>query len=195
MPILDLNNEQTLWATFQGCLIFASAGLSLLIAARCRATQAARTALVARAWAACCSSSAADEIDRDSRPLPGRDRPSRQIVLLPVAIVGIVAWLKVLQRLSATAVARLSSSPAPPFWFVLPGDRRTVQADIPLDDHARGARRRRWARPVALRAARLAAVAAGGRLPAEADRRQLDRHATSTPLRQPASSARETPTG
>jgi hypothetical protein len=61
-PILDVNTEQTFWATLQGSLIFAVALLSMLVG-RLRVT-AGEMRRCGCCWAACCSSS---ERTRSSR--------------------------------------------------------------------------------------------------------------------------------
>jgi hypothetical protein len=104
VPILDVNTEQTLWATLQGTLIFAVALLSILIS-RLRATP-----VHVRPWwlllGAILIVLGADEIvaihDRfqDATDYPG------QIVLIPVACVGIAAWWKVLGAVTGNRQVR-----------------------------------------------------------------------------------------
>ena len=86
VPILDISTEQTIWATFQGLLIYL-VGLFALVTGRLHATPAAM-----RLWWTVLGGVllvlGTDEIVAIG--------DSGQIVLIPVAIVGIVAWLKVL---------------------------------------------------------------------------------------------------
>jgi hypothetical protein len=102
LAVLDLNNEQTLWATFQGSLIWIAAGLSLLIGLIHPDAERRRWWLLLGGVLFVLGS---DEViaihDRfqDVTGYPG------QIILAPVAIVGIVAWWKVLQELSANRLA------------------------------------------------------------------------------------------
>jgi hypothetical protein len=103
-PILDLNNEQTLWATFQGSLIWIVAGLAVMIGCL-DSTRPAR-----RRWWLILGLSlfvlGADEViaihDRfqDATGHPG------QIILAPLAIVAVIGWWKALQELSDDRLAR-----------------------------------------------------------------------------------------
>jgi hypothetical protein len=115
IPILDLNNEQTLWATMQGSLIFAVGGLALVMS-RLAVTRAE----MRRWWTALgfvLLILGADEIiaihDRfqDATGNPG------QIVLIPVAIVGVVAWLKLLGEFSENETVRKLWIAGASLWF------------------------------------------------------------------------------
>jgi hypothetical protein len=103
-PILDLNAEQTIPATYSGCLLFAAGGLGLLIG-RIRATPQPE-----RIWwlllGVVLVVLGADEIVAiHDRFQDATDQPG-QIILFPVAIAGIAAWWKVLGFLSEDRHAR-----------------------------------------------------------------------------------------
>lgn len=104
LPVLDLNNEQTLWATFQGSLIWIAAGLSLLIGILPSTRSEGRRWWLVLGGVLFILGS--DEViaihDRfqDATGHPG------QIILAPVAIVGVAAWWKVLHELSPHRLAR-----------------------------------------------------------------------------------------
>jgi hypothetical protein len=128
VPILDINTEQTLWATIQGSLIFAVALLSILIA-RLRATPGETK----RWWMLLGSVLivlGADEIiaihDRfqEATGHPG------QIVLIPVAILGVVAWWKVLNATSGNRRVRQLLIGGAALWLVSQAIDVTVQGDI-----------------------------------------------------------------
>jgi hypothetical protein len=102
--ILDLNNEQTLAATFQASLLLIAGGLAL-VASRLRTTrEAARRWFAALGLAMLCLT--ADQIlaihsrFQDSTGITG------QMILFPIAIVAVVAWWKVLQEISGNRLAR-----------------------------------------------------------------------------------------
>ena len=105
IAILDLNNEQTLWATFQGGVIWAVAVLALLTGAL------ACTKPESRPWwlvlALVLLVLGADEVvgihDRfqDATGYPG------QVILAPVAIMGVMAWLKVVPEIWGNRTVRL----------------------------------------------------------------------------------------
>jgi hypothetical protein len=128
VPILDVNSEQTLWATFQGSLVLSVAFLSFLTG-RLRATPDEM-----RSWwllvGAVLLVVGADEIialhDRfqDATGLPG------QIVLTLVAVAGIVAWFKVLTATSENGRVRLLLIAGAVFWFVSQAIDVTIQGDI-----------------------------------------------------------------
>jgi hypothetical protein len=115
-PILDLNNEQTLWATFQGSLIWVVGGIAVLIA--CLESTRAAT----RRWwltlGLVLLVLGADEViafhDRFQEAVvhPG------QIVLAPLAILGVIAWWKALREISADRVARALFITGAIFWFL-----------------------------------------------------------------------------
>jgi hypothetical protein len=116
IAILDLNNEQTLWATFQGSLIFAVALVSIVIG-RLSVTRAE----MKRWWlllGAVLMVLGLDEIvavhDRfqDSTGLPG------QTILLPIAVVGVVAWFKVLGEIWEHDRARNLFMAGAAVWFL-----------------------------------------------------------------------------
>jgi hypothetical protein len=129
VPILDINTEQTLWATFQGSLIFAVAGLALLIS-RLRATPAHM-----RRWWQVLGGVllvlGTDEIvaihDRfqETTGHPG------QIVLLPVAIIGVVAWWKVLQEIRVERRVRTLFIAGAALWFL------SQAVDVVFQEHFR----------------------------------------------------------
>jgi hypothetical protein len=129
VPILDINTEQTLWATFQGSLIFSVALLSFLIS-RLRATR-----LGMRPWWQLLGGVllvlGLDEIvamhDRfqEATGHPG------QIILIPVAIVGVVAWWKVLGEISGNRRVRSLFIAGAAFWFV------SQSVDVIFQEHFR----------------------------------------------------------
>jgi hypothetical protein len=94
VPILDIGAEQTIWATFQGSLIYL-VGLLALVTGRLHATPAAM-----RLWWTVLGGVllvlGTDEIVALHNHFQDATGDPGQIVLIPVAIVGIVAWLKVL---------------------------------------------------------------------------------------------------
>jgi hypothetical protein len=129
VPILDINTEQTLWATFQGALIFSVAGLALLIS-RLRATPAH----MRRWWqvlGAVLLVLGTDEIvamhDRfqETTGHPG------QIILLPVAIVGVVAWWKVLREIRPNRRVRELFIAGAALWFL------SQAVDVVFQEHFR----------------------------------------------------------
>lgn len=128
VPILDLNAEQTLWAMFQGSLIF-SVGLLSILTGRLRATPAEM-----KSWWLLLGGAlfvlGADEIIaahdgfRDPTGHPG------QIVLIVVAIAGIVAWLKILGATSRNDRVRRLLIAGAAFWFVSQAIDVTIQGDM-----------------------------------------------------------------
>lgn len=128
VPILNINNEQTSWATLQASLIFVVAGLSILIA-RLRATPAE-----CKPWwlllGAVLIVLGADEIvavhDRfqDATDLPG------QTILVPIAIVGVVAWWKVVVAVAAERRVRDLMIAGAALWLVSQGLDVLVQDDF-----------------------------------------------------------------
>jgi hypothetical protein len=128
VPILNVNTEQTLWATLQAGLIFSVAGLSILIS-RLRATPAKE-----KVWwlllGAVLLVLGADEViavhDRfqDATDLPG------QTVLAPAALLGIVAWWKVVQAVSAEKRVRDLMIAGAALWLVSQGIDVVLQEDF-----------------------------------------------------------------
>jgi hypothetical protein len=104
LGILDVNNEQTLPATFQASLLLITGGLALVVS-RLRATR-----IEMKCWwltlGLVILVLASDQVLAvhsrfgDATGLPG------QLILLPAAIAGIVAWFKVLQGIWANRLAR-----------------------------------------------------------------------------------------
>jgi hypothetical protein len=127
VPILDINTEQTLWATLQGGLIFAVAGLSILVG-RLRATP-----VECKPWwlllGAVLIVLGADEIvavhDRfqDATDLPG------QTVLIPVAFFGILAWWKVVGAVATQRRVRNLMVAGAALWLLSQGVDVLVQDD------------------------------------------------------------------
>jgi hypothetical protein len=125
IAVLDLNNEQTLWATFQGSLIFGVALVSILIG------RLGVTRDDMRRWwlllGAVLMVLGLDEIvavhDRfqDSTGLPG------QLVLLPIAAIGVVAWFKVLGEIWDHALTRNLFIAGAAVWFLSQAIDVTVQ--------------------------------------------------------------------
>jgi hypothetical protein len=114
--ILDLNNEQTLAATFQASLLLATGCLALVIS-RLRATRAE----MRRWWLTLGIVMLILSTDQiiavhsrfgDSTGLPG------QIILTPVAIAGIIAWFKVLRELWGNRLARTLLIVGAVLWFL-----------------------------------------------------------------------------
>lgn len=112
--ILDLNNEQTLWATFQGAIIWAVAGLALLASMLTVTTRQARVWWITLGIVLLVLG--ADEViaihDRfqDATGYPG------QLILTPVALVGMAAWLRVLSKLWNMRSARTLFIGGAAFW-------------------------------------------------------------------------------
>lgn len=104
LPVLDLNNEQTLWATFQGSLIWIAAGLSLLIGILPSTKPETRRWWLVL-WGVLFILGSDEVIAIHDRFQDATGHPG-QIILAPVALVGMVAWWKVLRELSAYRLAR-----------------------------------------------------------------------------------------
>jgi hypothetical protein len=101
--ILDINNEQTLAAAFQASLLFVTAGLAL-VTSRLRLTRDEMkiwwlTLGLVFLVLACDQILAVHNRFGDATDLPG------QLILLPVAIAGVIAWFKVLQEISDRRLA------------------------------------------------------------------------------------------
>jgi hypothetical protein len=193
VPILDLNNEQTIWATFQGSLILCVAGLSFL-AAHIRATSAE----MKRWWlvlGGVLIVLGLDEIvavhDRfqDATGLPG------QTILLPVAVLGVIAWLKVLAEISDNQRARDLFVAGAALWFVSQLIDVTIQGQmrwtITPEEVGETMGSTLW---IFALLSWLRAVLPVGFFPPEPTAAQLNGHAIITPLHQPDERA-QTPTG
>jgi hypothetical protein len=104
IAILDLNNERTLSDTFQGALLFAAGGLAILTSRlRVTRTEAKRWWLLLGIVLIPLGAEQILAIHsrfQDATGLPG------QVVLIPIAVFGVIAWLKVLDELSAHRLAR-----------------------------------------------------------------------------------------
>src|SRR4051812_14229418 len=125
LAVLDLNNEQTLWATFQGSLIFATALVAAIIS-RLNVTRAE----MKRWWvmlAAVLTVLGLDEIVAGHDRLQGSTGLPGQLVLVPVALVGIVAWLKVLAEMWAEETPRKLFIAGAVLWFLSQAIDVTVQ--------------------------------------------------------------------
>jgi hypothetical protein len=122
VPILDVDTEQTLWATFQGCVIFSVALLSILTG-RLRATPAEM-----KSWwllgGAVLVVLGADEI------IAVHDRFPGQIVLILVAIVGIIAWFKILAATSKSDRVRRLVIAGAGLWLVSQAIDVAIQGDM-----------------------------------------------------------------
>jgi hypothetical protein len=122
VPILDVDTEQTLWATFQGCVIFSVALLSILTG-RLRATPAEM-----KSWwllgGAVLFVLGADEI------IAVHDRFQGQIVLILVAIVGIIAWFKILAATSKNDRVRRLVIAGAGLWLVSQAIEVAIQGDM-----------------------------------------------------------------
>jgi hypothetical protein len=136
VPILDVNAQQTLWATFKGSLIFVVALLALVIG-RLNATPADDR----RSWTllgAVLAILGTDEIvTMHHRFQTATDLPG-QTLLIPVAIIGVVAWWQVLGAISGNRRAR--------FWFVTGAVLwlASQAIDVPLVDRPGGVARDAW---------------------------------------------------
>ncbi len=167
VPILDINTEQTLWATLQGALIFAVALLSILIG-RLRATPAKM-----KPWWLLLGGVlivlGADEIIAIHDRFQDATDYAGQVVLIPIALVGIMAWWKVLGAVTDNLqVRKLLIAGAAPLARVAV-DGRADPGRLSLDDRAGGGDGDVRHHLLALRPRLLAALgAAGGRVPAQA---------------------------
>ena len=193
VPILDLNNEQTLWATLQGLLIFCVGALSFL-AANVRATGPE----MKRWWmvmGGVLFVLGADEIvaihDRfqDATGLPG------QTILLPVAVLGVIAWLKVLAEISDNRTARDLFVAGAALWFVSQLIDVTIQGQmrwtITPEELGETLGSTLW---IFSLVTWLRAVLPVGLFPPEPTAAQLNGHAIITPLNPPGE-VEQTPTG
>jgi hypothetical protein len=112
--ILDLNNEQTLAATFQAGLLFAGGALAV-VTSRLRATAADMkrwwlTLGVVMVVLGADQMVAVHSRFGDSTGVPG------QLILLPFAIAGVLAWLKVLRAMWDNRLARTLFIAGACFW-------------------------------------------------------------------------------
>lgn len=112
--ILDLNNEQTLAATFQAGLLYAGGALALLTS-----TLRATGADMKRWWAilgvvmvvlGCDQMLAIHSRFADSTGVFG------QVILLPFAIAGVLAWLKIVRAMWNNRLARTLFIAGACFW-------------------------------------------------------------------------------
>jgi hypothetical protein len=128
VPILDVNAQQTLWATFQGSLIF-SVGLLSILTGRLRATPAEM-----KPWwlllGGVLFMIAAGEIVAAHDGFQDRIGHPGQIVLILVAIVGIVAWFKILAATSKNDRVRRLLIAGAAFWLVSQAIDVTIQEDM-----------------------------------------------------------------
>jgi hypothetical protein len=130
VPILDVNAKQTLWATFQGSLIFSAALLSILIG-RLRATPVEMWWLLLGAVLFVLGGN--EIIALHDRFQDATGRPG-QIVLTLFAIVGIVAWFKILDATSKNDRVRRLLIAGVAFWFVSQAIHVTFQGNIRWTD-------------------------------------------------------------
>jgi hypothetical protein len=112
--ILDLNNEQTLAATFQASLLLIAGGLALA-ASRLRTTRAAMKPWFAALGVAMLFLTA-DQILAVHSRFQDSTGVTGQLILLPIAIVAVVAWWKVLQEISDNRLARTLFIAGAAFW-------------------------------------------------------------------------------
>jgi hypothetical protein len=115
LAILDLNNERTLSDTFQGALLLIAGGLAILTG-RLGVTRAE-----ARRWwlllGIVLIPLGAEQIlaihsrFQDATGLPG------QVILIPIAVFGVIAWLAVLGELSGNRLARALFIAGAAFWL------------------------------------------------------------------------------
>jgi hypothetical protein len=128
VPILDINTEQTLWATFQGSLIFAVGLLSVLVG-RLRATPAET-----KPWWLLFGGAlfvlGADEIIAVHDRLQDATGDPGQIVLIPIAILGIVAGFRLLGVTAAHERTRRLLIAGASFWFVSQAIDVLIQAHV-----------------------------------------------------------------
>jgi hypothetical protein len=128
VPILDVNAEQTLWAMFQGSLIF-SVGLLAILTSRLRATPAET-----KSWwllgGALLFVIGADEIVAAHDRFQDRIGHPGQIVLILAAIVGIIAWFKILDATSKNDRVRRLLIAGAAFWLVSQAIGVTIQGHM-----------------------------------------------------------------
>jgi hypothetical protein len=128
VPILDVNAEQTLWATFQGSLIL-SVGLLSILTGRLRATPAEMKSWWQLLGAVLLVLGAEQVIAVHDRLQDAIGRPG-QIVLILVAIVGIIAWFKILDATSTNDRVRRLLVAGAAFWFASQAIGVTIQGDV-----------------------------------------------------------------
>jgi hypothetical protein len=102
--ILDLNNEQTLATTYQTVVLMAAGGLAL-VTGHLRTTRAEMKIWWLTLGAVLVALGAEQTIDAHNRFADSTDLPG-QIILLPIAVAGVMAWLKVLQAIWGNRLAR-----------------------------------------------------------------------------------------
>jgi hypothetical protein len=128
VPILDINAKETLWATFQGSLLFTVGLLSILIG-RLRATPPETKSL----WlvlGAVLFVVGADEIIAVHNRFHDVTGVSGQALLIPIAIVGIVAWLRLLGATAKHDRTRRLLIVGAYFWFVSQAIEVLIQGDM-----------------------------------------------------------------
>jgi hypothetical protein len=104
IAILDLNNERTLADTFQGSLLFIAGGLAIL-ASRLRVTRSEAKRWWLLLGCVLIPLGAEQILAIHSRFQDATDLPG-QVILLPIAILAVIAWFKVLPEVSKNRLAR-----------------------------------------------------------------------------------------
>jgi hypothetical protein len=128
-PILDVNTEQTIPATFSGGLLLVAGALALLAGSLRSTTPAERRWWVA--LAAVLSVLGMDEIAAIHDRFQGGTGIPGQTILMPAAILGLFAWWKVLRYLRPSRRARLLFLGGAVFWAL------TQASDLILNPVAR----------------------------------------------------------
>jgi hypothetical protein len=195
IAILDLNNERTLADTFQGSLLFVAGGLAILVS-RLRVTRTE----VKRWWlllgCVLIPLGAEQILAIHSRFQDATDVPG-QVILLPIAVFGVIAWLKVLPELSKNRLARTLFIAGAAAWAfsqfsdVLLNPIDGLRWTITPEETSESLGSALWVFSFLIY---LRSVLPLGFIPPEPAAGQLNGHAAITPLRQP-DTREQTPTG
>lgn len=195
IAILDLNNERTLADTFQGSLLFIAGGLAIL-ASRLRVTRpdAKRWWLLLGLVLIPLGAEQVLAIHsrfQDATGMPG------QVILLPIAVFGVIAWLKVLPEVSTNRLARTLFIAGAAAWAfsqfsdVLLNPIDALRWTITPEETSESLGSAFWVFSFLIY---LRSVLPLGFTPPEPSAGQLNGHAVITPLHQP-SRREQTPTG
>ena len=113
--ILDLNNEQTLAPTFQ-CFLLLAAGGAALVIGRLRVTAADMKRWWTTLGLVLVLLGANQVLAIHTRFQDATDAPG-QLILLPIAVAGVLAWLKVLRAIWGNRLARALFIAGAVIWF------------------------------------------------------------------------------